>query len=56
MNVQDLLGMLNEAVAHGLNPSDEVKCWDPEREGPSPVTGMIHGGGDGIVELTTFVD
>lgn len=43
MNVQRLIDSLTEAVAHGLDPSDEVEAWDPDGDGMFPITGYTYG-------------
>lgn len=48
MNVETLIEILKQ-----LNPKDEVKAFNADTGQPESVTGMTHGGKDGIVELFT---
>lgn len=48
MRVRDLIELLQKA-----DPDDEVKAFNADDQGLAPVTGMLYGGNDHVVELCT---
>lgn len=53
MTVRTLIDRLEDLIKHGLKESDIVKVFDGDTAQLEPITGILYGGSDNVVELCT---